>query len=179
MTDPRITPNRTKARKRALDILYEADLRGLDPAQTLADRIAIGEPPVRPFTIAIVEGVRANRAEVDALISGALRTGWSIERMPRVDRTLARIATYELLQGDTEPQVAVSEAVTLGQQLSTEESPAFLNGVLGTILARVTARGPLVDAAEPDAAEPDDAAPTATPDAADAAAHDRAADAAE
>lgn len=155
MSDPRVIPTRTKARKRALDILFEADLRGLDPAETLADRIALGEPPVRPFTITLVEGVREHLGEIDALIASSLREGWSLRRMPHVDRALARVATFELLYGDTEPQVAVAEAVTLGRQLSTDQSPAFLNGVLGTILTRVGAmrhRTASEEATQPDAA---------------------------
>lgn len=139
MTEPGLNPQRTKARKRALDILFEADLRGVDPAETLADRIALAEPPVRPFTIELVEGVVGRLGEVDDLITSVLRPGWSVARMPRVDRCLARLGTYELLHGDTEPQVAVAEAVTLGRQLSTDDSPAFLNGVLGAILDRVLA----------------------------------------
>lgn len=150
MTQPSPYPARRKARKRALDILFEADLRGVDAAQTLADAIGRGTPPVRPYTITVVEGVLANRAEVDGLIASSLREGWTLDRMPRVDRGLARIAAYELLYSDTEPKVAVAEAVGLAAELSTADSPAFLNGVLGTILTRVQAMREA--AAEADAA---------------------------
>lgn len=162
MTDPghRIIPTRTKARKRALDLLFEADLREVDPAETLADHVGRAEPPVRPFTIQLVEGVREHRAEIDALISSCLREGWSLGRMPRVDRSLARIATFELLHTDTEPAAAVNEAVTLSREYSTDESPAFLNGVLGAVLARVRAARP----ASADLVAPPGAAHVPSPD---------------
>ena len=159
MTDPRIVPTRTKARKRALDILFEADLRQTDPAETLADHVARAEPPVRPFTIALVEGVRAHWTEIDELVASCLRSGWTMERMPRVDRVLARLATFELLHTDTEPEVAVNDAVTLASQLSTDDSPAFVNGVLGAVLDKVRAARP----ASADAIA--DPAPDATTDA--------------
>lgn len=149
MTEPGYNPARTKARKRALDILFEADLREERPERTLAERVALGEPPVRDFTVTLVEGVVEHRASIDELIGTVLRPGWTLARMPRVDRCLARIATFELLHTDTEPQVAVAEAVTLGRQLSTDDSPAFLNGVLGTILDRLQADKAAAAAAPP------------------------------
>ncbi len=131
--DHRGPGTRTKARKRALDILFEADLRDEPVAEVLADRVALASPPVRRFTIELVEGVAAHRAEVDAAIAGCLREGWTLERMPRVDRSLARIAAYELLHTDTEPTIAIDEAVSLAAELSTDDSPGFLNGVLGAL----------------------------------------------
>ena len=123
------TSARHKARKHALDLLFEADLRGTDPVATLEERAAT-EVTVRELTAEIVRGVAANSRRIDSVVSSWLSDGWTLERMPRVDRILARMATYELLYTTTEPSVVVSEAVTLASELSTDESPAFLNAVL-------------------------------------------------
>lgn len=132
---PRHLGTRTKARKRALDILFEADLRGSDALGALADHVARSEPPVRPFTSEIVRGVCHRRAEIDALLASSATGGWTLERMPAVDRNLARIATWEILNGDVAAPVAVDEAVTLAKDLSTDESPAFLNALLDRVIA--------------------------------------------
>ncbi len=134
MTEPRPTSKRSKGRKRALDILFEADLRGLDPAIVLADRIAAGEPPVRPFTVELVEGVREHILDLDAALAASLTGTWTLDRMPRVDRNLARIALFELTHTDTPGEIVVSQAVDLARELSTAESPGYLNGVLGAAL---------------------------------------------
>jgi transcription antitermination protein NusB len=126
---------RSKARKRALDILFEAELRGVDALATLAQRTADADPPVRDYTTVLVEGVVAHAAEIDARISAAAARGWSLARMPRVDRTALRIAVCEIDHLDVPDAVAVAEAVALVAELSTDESPAFVNGVLGTIVA--------------------------------------------
>lgn len=132
-------PTRAKARKRALDILYEADLRELPAAEVLAAHRAENDPPVRDLTVELVEGVEAHQAELDGLIAASLASGWTLARMPRVDRSLARLAGFELLHTDTPRDVALAEAIALSQELSTEESPAFLNGLLSALLARVDA----------------------------------------
>jgi transcription antitermination protein NusB len=127
---------RAKARKRALDVLYESDLRGTDPMRTLADRLAQSDPPIPEYSVELVEGVLAHRAELDALISTSSQE-WTIERMPPVDRNLLRIGGYELLHRDDVPDaVAINEAVELAARLSTDESATFINGVLGRLLAR-------------------------------------------
>jgi transcription antitermination protein NusB len=125
---------RTKARKRALDLLFEAELRELAPAEVLAAHTDQAEPPVRPFTATLVTGVAEHRDELDALISAQLPAGWTLDRMPRVDRALARLAVYELTHTDTDSAVVLAEAIALAGDLSTNESPAFLNGVLGSVL---------------------------------------------
>lgn len=125
----------SKARKRALDILFEADLRGADPLLTLADRDADAEPPVREFTRQLVRGVTAHSTEIDTRITTALAAGWTLPRLPRVDRTALRIAVYEIDYTDVPDPVAAAEAVGLVGQLSTDDSPAFINGVLGTLIA--------------------------------------------
>jgi N utilization substance protein B len=126
---------RSKARKRALDILFEAELRGTDALANLAERTADADPPVRDYTTVLVEGVVSQAAEIDARISAAAARGWSLARMPRVDRTALRIAVFEIDHLDVPDAVAVAEAVALVAELSTDESPAFVNGVLGTIVS--------------------------------------------
>ncbi|WP_447003169.1 transcription antitermination factor NusB [Saccharothrix isguenensis] len=125
---------RSKARKRALDVLYEADLRGVDPVTLLADRVGSTDvPPVNDYTITLVEGVTAHRSRIDDLISEHAE-GWTLQRMPAVDRAVLRIGLYELLwAADVPDAVAIDEAVELAKGLSTDDSPRFVNGVLGRI----------------------------------------------
>lgn len=126
---------RTKARKRALDVLFECDLRSSDTLETLAQRLAQAEPPVPEYTVTLVEGVVAHRDRIDDLIQTHSQ-GWTLERMPVVDRNLLRIGIFELLWVNETPDgVVLSEAVNLAQQLSTDESAAFVNGVLAKLLA--------------------------------------------
>ena len=129
-------PARRKARKRALDVLYEADLRDLPPAQVLTtylDRIAKPRPDHLDYTVSLVEGVARNLDRIDELIA-SYAEGWTIDRMPVIDRNLARIAVYELLYvPEIDDPVAITEAVELAKQMSTDDSPRFLNGILGRI----------------------------------------------
>lgn len=129
---------RSKARKRALDILYEADIRGLVPAEVLAAtqkrRAEEGQAGVNPYVGELVDGVTAHREYIDELLS-SYSMGWTLDRMPAVDRAILRIGAYELLWRDDIPDaVAISEAVTLAQELSTDESSSFVNGLLGRLL---------------------------------------------
>jgi N utilization substance protein B len=125
---------RSKARKRALDVLYEADLRSADPLGTLAERVKLAEPPVHHYTIELVEGVQAHRTRIDAILADYAE-GWTVERMPDVDRAVLRLGVYELLWRDEVPDaVAIDEAVELAKSLSTDESPRFVNGVLARVL---------------------------------------------
>ena len=126
-------PARRKARKRALDVLYEADLRDLPPSQVLTsylDRIEKPHPDHLNYAIGLVEGVAKNLDRIDELIA-SYAEGWTIDRMPVVDRNLARIAVYELLYvPEIDDPVAITEAVELARQMSTDDSPRFLNGIL-------------------------------------------------
>jgi len=129
---------RSKARKRALDVLYSADLRSIPISEALADeeRRALTEPerdgPWR-YARQIVEGVIARQTEIDELIE-TYSHGWPLERMPPVDRAILRIGAWETLYNDDVPvPVAISEAVTQASLLSTEESAQFVNGLLATI----------------------------------------------
>lgn len=126
---------RTKARKAALDVLFESDLRGRDPLQTLQQRIADAESPVRDYTRTLVEGVSAHQAELDRRIAASLSPGWTLERIPRVDRAAVRIAVYEIDFLDVPDSVAAAEAVALVGNLSTDNSPDYVNGLLGKIIA--------------------------------------------
>lgn len=125
---------RTKARKRALDILYECDLRGVPAAEVLAVHTEEADPPMRPFTAELVLGVAAHADALDAAIIAALPPGWTLSRMARIDRNLARLAIHEMTETGLDPAVAVAEAVSLAQELSTDDSPAFLNGLLAAVL---------------------------------------------
>ncbi|MDQ1690923.1 MAG: transcription antitermination protein NusB, partial [Pseudonocardiales bacterium] len=125
---------RSKARKRAVDLLYEADLRGDDAVSTLAERIALGDPPINAYTVDLVEGVASRRPEIDRMLSD-YSEGWTLERMPGVDRAILRVGLYELLWADDIPDaVAIDEAVELAKTLSTDDSPKFINGILGRVL---------------------------------------------
>jgi N utilization substance protein B len=126
---------RSKARKRALDILFESEQRGLPTLQLLSERQSVGEVPVQPYAAELVRGVATHSDRIDELISWNL-VDWTMERLPAVDRNVLRIGVYELLwAGDVPDGVAISEAVALAQDLSTDNSPTFVNGVLARIKA--------------------------------------------
>lgn len=126
---------RSKARKRALDILFASELRSEDPVAALESAIASGEGPTNAYSSTLVRGVVEHLARIDEVLS-TYSVGWTLARMPAVDRNVLRIGVYELLWGasDVPESVAVSEAVHLVQDLSTDESPAFVNGLLGSIM---------------------------------------------
>jgi N utilization substance protein B len=137
---------RSKARKRALDVLYEADQRALGAAASeggsaptlmglLADRIL--EPGTQAalpeYSVQIVEGVSEHVARIDEILS-TFSQGWTLERMPAVDRAILRLSTWEILFNDEVPDaVAIDEALELARALSTDDSPPFINGMLGRI----------------------------------------------
>jgi N utilization substance protein B len=125
---------RSKARKRALDVLFESEQRSVPVLDTLAGRVAAAEPPVGEYTVELVEGVVANTERIDELLS-TYSQDWSLDRMPAVDRAILRLATFELLWRDDVPDpVVIDEAVALAKSLSTDESPGFVNGLLGRLL---------------------------------------------
>jgi len=132
---------RSKARKRALDVLYEADQRGTDPLATLKERVAQSDPPVPDYAVTLVEGVMANRTRIDELLETYAQE-WTLDRFPAVDLAVLRIGAFELLWCEDVPDaVAVSEAVELAASLSTDDSPAFVNGLLGRLLQLKPALG--------------------------------------
>ena len=126
---------RSKARKRALDVLYEAGQRDGDVMATLRERLALSDPPVPEYAAELVEGVVAHRERIDELLS-TYAEEWTLDRMPPVDLAALRIGAYELLWCDGVPDsVAVSEAVALVASLSPDESAGFVNGLLARLLS--------------------------------------------
>jgi N utilization substance protein B len=125
---------RRASRKRAVEMLYEAAQRSTDAVTLLADRVgAIEVDPVSDYTISLVEGVTAHRERIDELLSEHSQ-GWTLDRMPAVDLAVLRTGVYELLwSADVPDPVAIDEAVGLAKELSTDDSPRFVNGVLGRI----------------------------------------------
>ena len=127
-------PARSKARKRALDVLFEAEVRGEPVLDLLDQRLAQASPPVGEYAAQLVRGVQAHRERIDELLA-EYAEGWTLDRMPIVDRNVLRIGLYELLWADDVPDaVAISEAVLLARNLSTDASPGFVNGLLGRLL---------------------------------------------
>jgi N utilization substance protein B len=125
---------RGKARKRALDLLYSSELRGENAVEALDRAIAEGEGPTNDYTATLVRGVVEHQTRIDELLE-TYSEGWTLARMPAVDRNVLRIGTYELLWVDDVPgPVAVTEAMNLVRDLSTDESPSFVNGVLGSMV---------------------------------------------
>ena len=125
---------RSKARKRALDVLFECEVRGLPLGQTLDERVVAADPPVNEYTVRLIRGISEHQARIDELVA-TYAQGWSLERMPAVDRNALRIGVFEILYVDGVPDaVAISEAMALVRDLSTDDSPAFVNGVLGNIV---------------------------------------------
>ena len=125
---------RSKARKRAVDLLFEAQLRDVDPVTLLADRVGSPDvPPVNDYTVTLVEGVQAHLSRIDELLAEHSE-GWTLDRMPAVDLAVLRLGLYELLwAADVPDPVAIDEAVQLAKMLSTDDSPRFVNGLLGRI----------------------------------------------
>ncbi len=126
---------RTKARKRALDLLYEAEQRRVDPADLLRERLAapVTEHPLAELTADLVTGVVERRDQLDELIT-TYSQGWSLPRMPAVDRAILRLGAWEVLYSEDVPEnVAISEWVSLATELSTDDSPRFVNGLLARL----------------------------------------------
>lgn len=130
---------RNKARKRAFQILFEAEQRDVDPKTAMADWIRLArtddrQPPVTDYTMQLVEGYSAHADRIDELLS-TYSVGWTLDRMPVVDRNVLRLGTYELLWEDDVPDaVVLDEAVQLAKEFSTDESPGFVNGLLARLM---------------------------------------------
>ncbi|MFI1158259.1 transcription antitermination factor NusB [Streptomyces sioyaensis] len=129
---------RTKARKRAFQILFEADQRGADVQSVLADwmrhaRTDPRQPPLNEYTLQLVEGYADQVTRIDELIS-TYAVDWDLDRMPAADRSILRLGAFELIWVDDTPDaVAIDEAVQLAKEFSTDDSPAFVNGLLGRL----------------------------------------------
>ena len=125
---------RSKARKAALDLLYESDIRKTSPQTLLTKRVTELEYVIRDFTKDLVDGVESHRRKIDELIT-TYSQGWDMDRMPVVDRNILRLGIYELLWSESVPtSVAISEALELAQTLSTDDSSKYINGVLSKVL---------------------------------------------
>lgn len=152
---------RRKARRRAVDLLFEAEARDTDPVTLVDERIQLAQAdtsvaPVNPYTRTLVAGVAEDLVRIDNTIESYLQD-WALARLPAVDRAILRMAVWELLYAvDVPPVVAVDEAVELAKQLSTDDSPGFVNGVLGQVVlvapqlraAAAATRGEAAPAAE-------------------------------
>ena len=125
----------TKARRVALDILYAAELRGRGIVETFIEARDLASITVRELTTRIVHGIAEHQEQIDARIAACLDSSWTLERMPAVDRNLARIAVFELDYTDTPAPAIIAEAVRLAGELSTDGSPGFLNGLLSKALS--------------------------------------------
>jgi N utilization substance protein B len=126
---------RTKARKRAVDLLFEAEQRGINARDLLSERLAkpVTEAPLNQYTADLVEGVVAHWTDINELLA-TYSQGWTVERMPSVDRAILRLGAYEVLYAEDVPEgVAIAEAVELARTLSTDESPKFVNGLLARL----------------------------------------------
>ena len=130
---------RSKARKRALDILFEADQRSISAADVLTRNEAASTTSMNPLVAELVNGVLDHLSAIDDTIE-TYSEGWSLDRMPAVDRALARIGVFEIVfAAETPDPVTIDEVVSLAADLSTDESPAFLNGLLARI-SRIKSR---------------------------------------
>jgi N utilization substance protein B len=128
---------RSKARKQALDLLYESDIRGNDLLQTLQSRDVVEEGPdarpIRDYTKELVNGVAENRRKIDELIT-TYAQGWDMDRLPVVDRNILRLGIFEILWSAEVPiSVAIDESLALAKELSSDESSKYIHGVLGRI----------------------------------------------
>ena len=131
---------RTKARRHALDILFQSDVRQVDPLTVLAEyqkrRLTEAQQPFNPYVVEIVQGTCEHGEQIDEKITTA-SIGWDLDRMPGVDRNALRIGVWEILwRSDVPDEVAISEAVGAVRELSTDESPAFVNGILSSVMAQ-------------------------------------------
>ena len=123
-------------------MLFESEVRGLPLDGTLEERIAAQDPPIGDYSVELVRGVAEHQDRIDELLT-TYAEGWTLDRMPSVDRNVLRLGVFELLYADDVPDsVALSEAVALVQDLSTDESPSFVNGVLGAIQRHKTSAAP-------------------------------------
>jgi N utilization substance protein B len=124
---------RSKARRRALDLLFESEQRSVSVSSALKQRRESTDQIINVYTVDVIEGVTAMQETIDEFLQ-TYSQGWTLDRMPAVDRIILRIGAWELLYNDDVPDgVAVSEAVELAKMLSTDESPQFVNGLLGRL----------------------------------------------
>ena len=125
--------SRSKARKAALDLLYESDIRKGSATELLSKRVTEMEYEAREFTKELIDGIELNKRKIDELIA-TYAQGWDMDRMPVLDRNILRLAIFELLWSQSVPEaVAISEALELAANFSTEDSSKYINGVLSKV----------------------------------------------
>lgn len=125
---------RRKARRRAVEVLYESEVRSTSVEDVIKRRRAQPEPPINEFTEQLARSVDERRARIDELLD-EYAIGWTLERMPVVDRNILRMGAYELLWAEDIPDgVAIAEAVGVAKELSTDESPNFISGLLSRLM---------------------------------------------
>ncbi|AZL06020.1 MAG: transcription antitermination factor NusB [Brevibacterium aurantiacum] len=125
---------RTRARRRALELMFEAGQRRLDTEQIVTMRSNDPDYPMKAYAVEIVEGITSHREEIDEIIA-TYAEGWTLERMPAVDLALLQIGTWEIIFNDEVPdKAAIDEAVSLARQFSTDDSPGFISGLLSRVL---------------------------------------------
>ncbi|MBE2997372.1 transcription antitermination factor NusB [Nocardiopsis sp. HNM0947] len=125
---------RRKARRRAVEVLYESEVRGISVDDVIARRRAQPEPPINEFTQSLARSIDERRTRIDELLD-TYAIGWTLERMPVVDRNILRMGAYELLWDDGIPDgVAIAEAVGVAKELSTDDSPSFISGLLSRLM---------------------------------------------
>lgn len=125
---------RRKARRRAVEVLYEAEVRGTTVEDVIKRRLAQPEPPINEFTERLARSVDERRERIDGLLD-EYAIGWTLERMPVVDRNILRMGAFELLWADDIPDgVAIAEAVGVAKELSTDDSPNFISGLLSRLM---------------------------------------------
>jgi N utilization substance protein B len=125
---------RTKSRRRAIDLLFEAEQRQVNATELLKERLAtpVTDAPLNEFTATLVTGVVENWSQINDLLA-TYSQGWSVDRMPAVDRAILRVGAFEVLFGEVPEGVAISEAVAIATELSTDDSPKFVNGLLARL----------------------------------------------
>ncbi|MFV2197331.1 transcription antitermination factor NusB [Nocardiopsis sp. LOL_012] len=134
MSGARPSGARRKARRRAVEVLYEAEVRGIPVDEVIERRLAQPEPPINEFTERLARSIDDRRARIDELLDD-YAIGWTLERMPVVDRNILRMGAYELLWASDIPDgVAIAEAVGVAKELSTDESPNFVSGLLSRLM---------------------------------------------
>lgn len=136
-----LVASRRQARRQAVDILYQADVTGTDPLAVADGWVAAGRD-VDPFARELIDGVAAHLTEIDGLL-GRYAEDWTVARMAALDRTILRVATFELLhRADVPPAAAIDEAVAAAKELSTEDSGRFVNGILGRVVREASGMEP-------------------------------------